>query len=397
MVTYKDVVLKTNFYKEQVLKEIVKKGLLPDENIVQDRVKNIDRFLALFRNTNIKSGDKFDAKKYNKDIKLIYQDLLFLYQLVYEVTAKEFNYSKAYMNSHLIELESIARQYKIRSRIEIESSFLGNTVFFQSSGFPMFNKDNELYIDLGKVNLRQGSRITWLFEAGGIMAQDALLGLKIGESISYIGAHNFISHTYKVPGNPVIKESYFKLDDEQTISHSFEIINNEIKPSYDNSYFIFGGENKIILKTANYKNETIEEVNKAYYTQEDFGKIEFHIYKGTYANFSFSKQPKSKNFEGLSIKDLKSHHKVSMEVEGGMGFSIETDGKIYAEKELGIVSNDMLFFPKQSAVKDFFIEENFPGDKVEYEAFLKIKGDNIDLLEIESVTIKELTEMEVKI
>ena len=396
MATYRDILLKTSFYKEQILKEMIKKGLPPDDKLVDEKVRNIDKFLALFDHEKIKPGTDFDVKKFNEELKLIQQDLLFLYRLMYELAIEEYTYTKAYVDSHLKELEGLARRYKLRSQIEMESTFLGETIFFQASGFNMFNKDNETYIDLGTISVREGSRVAWLFDANNVQAQNAVMGLKNGDEITYIGAHNYISDTFQVPGSPEIKDYFFNLDEDQIVNKEFEISAEGLEPSNNKQYIIFGGLDQMLVKSGNREIPVSKDSNDVFYTEET-GIIEFYIYNGTYANFSFSKQPTSKNFNGITIENLKRHHKVAMRIEDGIGFTVTTNGRIYAAREVGVIRDDKLYYPKKTDIRDFFIEENTPGNLIEYNAFLRVVNDDIDLADINSVAIKELTDMEVQL
>jgi hypothetical protein len=80
-----------------------------------------------------------------------------------------------------------------------------------------------------------------------------------------------------------------------------------------------------------------------------------------------------------------------------IGFDIETDGIIYGIKRQGAIKNNKLYFPEEVLTRDFFIEENTPGEEVEYNIFLKLIGENFEIVDINSVAIKEILSMEVDI
>ena len=98
---YKDVEKKLEYYKQLVLRELVKKGVYPDNELIESRLKSYDTHLAIFKNYDVVTGKLFNANEYNERLKLIYIDLTFLYELLYELTIIDHNKLQNFINSHL--------------------------------------------------------------------------------------------------------------------------------------------------------------------------------------------------------------------------------------------------------------------------------------------------------
>ena len=62
---YLDVEQKINYHKEQIIKEFIKKGIYPNNELIANKLNDINNYLALFKNYNIPEGTFFDTAKLN--------------------------------------------------------------------------------------------------------------------------------------------------------------------------------------------------------------------------------------------------------------------------------------------------------------------------------------------
>lgn len=394
MPIYKDILLKTQFYKERITKEMIKKGIFPDERIINEKIKNIDRFLSLFSYENVKPKEKFDLAKFKNDLALVYQDLVFLYKLLYEETVKEYEYTKAYADAHLKELENLSNQYWMRSKIEIDTTSLGETIYFKTGSFSFFNKDDKTYVDLGSVEIKDGSIVAFVFDAENINKEDATLILKNENEVLYLTPYNYVQDVLKMPGSPQANTFLYDLEESQIVNSAFEVVAEKLNPEEKRRYFIFGGPNQISVKTDFGKELVRIDQNNVYHIPNG-GFIDFYIYRGTYARFNFTKLPEEKNFKGNVIDRLSPYHHVKMQSEEEAAFYLLTDGKVYAEMREGIVKDEKLYYPSSSKARSFLIEEVISGPEKKYEAYLRISNKNEAPVHINYVAIKELNEFEV--
>ncbi|PTY93098.1 hypothetical protein [Heyndrickxia sporothermodurans] len=395
MATYKDILLKAAYYKEQVTKEMIMKGMFPDDRSIQDRVDRIDKFIALFSHSSVKANMDFDTESFKKALYLIYQDLSFLYQLLYEETKKEYEYVRSYADAHLKELENLAERYRLRSKLEIDSTSLGETILFQNSGFSIFNRDNAVYVDLGVIEVQEGSTLAVLFDANNVDTEQSLLGLQDSDGdIYYAAPYNYMQDTFKVPGEPVTASYSFDIDENQIVNTSFEVSAEGLAPTEKNQYLIFGGKDQVLFRNDVGRGVITKDENNSFYAREP-GTIELFIYKGTYANFNFTRQPEGKNFKGNSIEDLSDYHSIVIRSDGELAFNLMTDGEVFAVMKKGIVKSSKLYYPEQSDLRSFLVEEVKPGNTKQYNAFMKIINNNEEPVDINSIAIKELFALEV--
>ena len=388
---YKDEILKIEHYKDKIIKDLIKKGMPPNDEIINSRVKNIDTFLSIYKNIKASSKEKFKTKDYNQEINNICKDLEFLYILLYELTVREYESLYSFTESNLRELEGMAKTHFLRSRIETETSFLGKTVLFKDSQFLEVTKDSDTYISLGEIQLRKGSRIAWLIDSD-IDKSKTLLILKKDGELLYIGENSFISDTYKMPGNKIIEQYVYSMDDSQSVQNGFEILISETTISTEKDYKIYGGQNELTLIEGNGIISSIKKNSEGFeISSEKSGIIEFYISNSSYINFGFSKAPARKSFEGISIEKPLTIQKVNIEIEHGLDLIIETNGEIFATEERGIVKENRLYYPRRTAARDFLILEEKKGEYESYDAVVKI-FDDPELREIRSIVIKEIEE-----
>ena len=86
-----DIELKIKYYKEKIIKEYIEKGIYPDNNLIQSRLNNIELRLSIFKNPKIIEGSLFDTEEFNRCLNEIYNDLVILYTLLYNITVLEYN------------------------------------------------------------------------------------------------------------------------------------------------------------------------------------------------------------------------------------------------------------------------------------------------------------------
>lgn len=90
---------------------------------------------------------------------------------------------------------------------------------------------------------------------------------------------------------------------------------------------------------------------------------------------------------------MDTHQKITFEYDSGMAFDFTTDGIVYAEKEKGIVNNDVLYYPNNLDVPSYYIEEYNTEDKVTMPVTVtvsKLNNQEKDLT-INAIAVKELS------
>jgi hypothetical protein len=389
---YRDAVLKIDFYKAKIMQELSKRGVYPDDLTVQSRVNGIDNGLAVFRYMEATPGLEFDTEKYNTDMTYIWQDLYFLYRLVYELTVKEYVSLKSYVDCHLAELEDMARKYRYKTQLEIGSTALGKTIFFQANGYSASYKDDTMVIALGSITAAKGSRLACIFDADDISSDKVIFSFGNKNCSPYSYNQDF----FRVPGEARTVTHNFNLPTDLLINSSFQLNVANFKPKIDSQYIVFGGKDTVAQYDSSSNQTFIKKQQGNPCVVLKAGRIEFYVYKGTFINFDFSKQPLNKNFAETTVNNLKKHHKIVLECEANFVFDFVTDGQVYAVRRDGVVKDDKLYYPTAVQVHDFLIEEFLPGEIITYDNVVVTVIDvGNDPASINTIAIKELSSLEV--
>ena len=391
---YKDIELKIEYHKENILKEFIKKGIYPNNKSLASRISNIDTNLAIFKHYKVSEGSKFNVEEYNNALTHIMKDIEILYKTCFDLTVIEYNQQQEFINSHLDELITITDMYKKRAEFENSSTTLGKTLLFQNGEF-LFEKDNSTtVINLGTVSFEEATTCALFSNIHNAKESDLLFTLTRGDERLSVSPYNISSSTITIPGSKAIESYEFKIQPEQIVNGPLLIdIGEDI--NINNDYTIFGSKNNIFINNIKTNIHSLEEApsNLGSYTFTDRSYVNFYIVGGNSASFKFSKRPITTNFplEEPKLYNLNNIHHIFMEVDKDFSFSIELDkGSIYAIKDDGVINSGSLYYTGISAVTDFHILEEMSGSKVDYEVSFNIFNDNDSNFDIESIIIKEM-------
>lgn len=358
---YTDEIEKINYYKQRIIKNLSQNGIFPDNLIVEERLKDIDAALAILQYIPYSESEMFDTDKFNEDFQRIYDDLLILYKLAYQICIEDFERIKTYAETHLLQLEDLARKYEYKTKFEIDSTYLGNTIFFQANGFDIRQENGIAVIELGKIEVNNASKLACMFQADNIEDNQVVFSFDGNNCSPYSYNKDF----FTVNGDIKMQSYNYNLPDDLVNNTEFEMAIDNFIPNANNKYIIYGGSNMIY--------STLGLFRTFYEKQEDTpinltggGKVVFYVINGSFISFNFSKQPIKTNFDGTKIDNLDSHRKIVIEYYGDFTFDYITDGKVYAVREIGIMKNNKLYYPNNDAISDFLIEEYTEGNKTTY-------------------------------
>jgi hypothetical protein len=388
MSQYIDEIAKIRYYKQRIMQELTRVGIYPNTVAVNERLEDFDAKLALFTHAYIAAGETFDTDQFNEEFQLIREDLKIIYQLVYELAVERYEELRKYANTHMAEFNNMANKYLYKTKLEIDSTALGDTAYFQTSGYDITTEKSTAHIDLGPLEVHSGSRLACIFDADSIEPQNVVFSFDKQNCSPYSLNHDFLT----VPGAIKYNKYTYDMPDEETVN-AMRIMNlTGFTPSIENRYIIYGGRNQIATDSSYYEKE-----NGVALSFSDAGRITFYVVGGTFINFTFNKKPLSQNFTGTSIEQIDKHQKFTMEYDVGFVIDFATDGVVYATRENGIVRNGMLYYPTSSSVQTFYIEEYLMENKTSYKdvsVTISNLKDNRPLM-INTIAIKELTSLEV--
>lgn len=394
MEQYKDILLKTEFYKERIIKELIKSNVPITDERIDERIKRIDKSVAIFNHQNVYPEDYFDTEAFNTALQEIEQDLIILYRIAYELMCEKYNQVYSKINARLNDLLGMSQHYKALAEIESGSTVLGNNIYFSSSNFKYSQTDNVLNIDLGELQIRGGSRLTFLVKGHDILKGQAYLLLERSSSEPMqLAPYNDSQDTIKTVGDYIVNDYEIEINEDVVIDTTFEITNEDLTPSVDAEYFAFNYEDHVNA-ISDESNLFVERTDENYEVTGE--TVRFYIVNGTYAKFNFSIAPMYKNFDGYEIDNMSSMQKIEFNTQSSYGeivFSVDTDGRIFGDMQSAVVEDEKLIYPEPSESRAFLLKEIKRNDPETYTGTVKIIDGNIE--NIDSIAIKELTSMEV--
>lgn len=392
---YKDIYKKFCFHKEEIIKSLLKQGTYPDEGIVKELSANIDYRLALFKSYIFMPGSKVNVKLLNDSLQNINTDLTFLYEILTEVYTNEFSKLNTYVESHLSYLDSLIDKYEKRAKEETNSTTFGRTVYFESNNFDIENHDNQTIIDLGDIELLNGSTIGCFANINNTESKDISFSF---ESIEEEKKFNTLAYNYNnskvlVPGELAVNTKDLELSKDFIIKDN--VVINTVKVDINNEYKIMGGKDHLLVKNLENMQEYLCEM-PTFDTPVRIpfrAHLSFYLIDGSEFEYRFNTRPIHTNFSlNNSTVNIQNHDNyVFMEVPEGFTFALSPlSGTMYAVKENAIIKDNSLYYYGNKDVKTLQVREYVRSNKTKYRCKVYITTEEINNIEIDSIYIKEL-------
>ena len=366
---YLDQIKKLTFLRDRIAGAFTLQGVIPNRALVEQKLNEIDAKLSLAKYTPVEESTKFNTKDFNEFFQYIYEDLLIIHQLIYDIAKNKFGRTQAYIDTHLKELEQLAYRYQLKSSFETSATTIGKTVFFQSSGFAPKSKYGYVTYDLGKVQVSKGSTISFYVEGRGFDLSDVTFSLS--DTIKGV-PYKINSSTVKIPGEQTYTTYEYTIPNDIKITQGHALAPTGLEPNQSKKYIIFGGKNHVMAGKEFYQKPIKKEESTFLELLDPIGEVSFYLVGGSYVSFDFIKKPLSQNFSGTEVR-ADSSRKISFEYQGPFSFNYVTDGTIYATKHLGTVKSNSLFYPSVGNLRDFRIEEYSDQAIQEYNLQVTIK------------------------
>lgn len=393
---YLDVEQKINYHKEQIIKEFIKKGIYPNNELIANKLNNINNYLALFKNYNIPEGTFFDTAKLNKQVKLIYNDFIILYDILYKLQQKEYYNLQCYINSYINEFYSIVKLYKDKADYDTHHTSLDKTLLFKNSSFDITNENSTTILDLGNITLEDTSTIACIANINNIDVNNIMFKFINNENILSVAPYNYLNESLIIPGEKDIKEYEITLNEDENISNPL-CLNIDKELENKNKYIILGGKNKLLINNVSDSNYSLLDSDQGlgdnYFKKHTI--IDFYVYKGDYISFNYNKKPLKTNFPITSdnIKINKDIEHFYIECDEDFTFNVTLNtGTIYALKENGVINNKQLYYTGIIPAYDYLVLEEQENNTHDYNVKLYIYNDNNNDFDIDNIIIKQLSE-----
>lgn len=339
---------------------ITSSGAYPTPSMVQEELDDIDTELSIFRTTFKKGGDTFDVDDYNQKLGQVYQDLLILYQTVYELSVTEYNELKNEVDRQLQDLETYAQKAYQRSMMETTNLF-GTTLYFASSGFKQEYENGTITIPIDTIQAHEQARLACIVDGANNLPYDSMY-FEINKT--RIKPYNYNEDYYTVPGESNTKIYKYTLNTDKK-AYTFPLSIDKFVPKNSNKYTVFAGKDNIVTLSDTSHAETIaaKEANMAL----SFPKtctLSFWVYNATDIQFEFDRNPIRTNFNGTRIASPDKKQKIEIELAANTVMDIKTDGDIYAYLDTPFLSDDTLYTYRRKDIYDYLLEEISETDTV---------------------------------
>lgn len=391
---YKDMLLKMQYHKNNIIQSFIKRGYFPKSNEIANKLQQVNIRLALFEKYVFTPGQKFDTKQINYMLEMLYKDITFLYEIINRIQEEELNKMLLNIETHMINLESLATHFKKRANEEINGTALGTTLLFKTDKWDIDYNDDKVKISLGELELIQGSEISCFANINNADKRNILFKFVSQDSKYNFTAlpYNYNNDTYLVPGEMAVK------DKEITLSEDFNInseINIPFETNIQNSYKILGGKNKMIVTNKETNAITVEDIptyDKPFVAAKNCF-ISFYIEGKGIVEYNFNKKPFHSNFsiQNGSINITNNIQKIFLDVEEGFicYFDIPSDSLGWATLENAMVYDKYLTYNGIILVRDFKVKEYIKDKKTKYNIEVIINENDKDEV-IDSICIKEV-------
>lgn len=395
---YKDVEAKLKFYKEQIIQDMVNKGIFPDTTTIDNKLKEIDTSISIFKNDiTIKKGSNFNTDDIRNKALYIFNDIKILYEILLDNSYKELLKLENYASSKMTELKNKTKNSLDKASIESNISSLGKTLLHLSSPFE-FKKDNSsTYIDLGNHSLTVGSSISGLVYGTNVDNKNIKFILSNENNKIYMTPYNINQDLILIPGE-IQSNKYSSTIIPLEYENSYMVLEKEDKDISNKIYKCFIGKGKAVVRNSFTKTDPMVYELSGFMpislSSESAGGyiVEFYTVDATSVNFTFNKRPIAANFplNSNTVSGLDRIHHFVIEVDNEIAFTCETDnGSIYACVEDGIINNNTVIIRNKNKITDISIEEYDTNKSEEYNISLLIEDDNNDT-DVDTIIIKEI-------
>lgn len=391
------MIKKYHYYKNIVIKNYIEKGIYPNNSQIEKTINRIDLALPILQDYAIHEGSNFDTDKYNDTLTQIYTDLKYLYEITNDLAVSKLNYLKAYINSHLIDIQNKANAYNMRALIEKNSSTLGEMLVYKANVYPTII-DNQCVIELGKnIELTRQSKLACILNADNISNDDIIFNFtntQTGQEYNS-NIYNVANIPFTVPGVLIPNKYSVSFNENENISSQTKMSLENSTYSKTSDYNIYSGKNKCIIKNAETGACTVSDIpiNTAC-TIEEHSYIEFYVLDGNDIVFTFNKKPINTNFQLQNNRaNVTTNKRVFIECDKGFVFNISIDsGTIYAHQNtLKTINSDNILINNPHKLYDFLIYEYEKSKNTDlYDIQVIINNINTQYINIKNIIIKEL-------
>ena len=254
---YYDQLYKIQLYKNMAEQALIKQGEFPNKGTVDNIVSRIDLRYSVLDHQTINTNDSFNAEAWNKELYLLYSDILILYKTLFINELDEYTKIKSMVDGYISSLEELASKCDSLTKMHTESTSLGNTIYFQSSGVDIItdtlstSKSVSVRLPADIMSYPE-AKLIYNIRGTGFYPYESYLDITQKDFTSkYLPEYSKNGDWYKVPGEIKEKTYYYTADDSIIGSYMFTLPSSLIEVNENNTYKCYAGKDKISILSNN--------------------------------------------------------------------------------------------------------------------------------------------------
>ena len=388
---YQDDALKIAYYKQEIIKEMSRLGMAPNQLGIKQRLEEIDEKVAIFRYASNDKGEKIDVAALKTAFTAIAMDLSILYKAIVTYRRNELLQLSEYVDTRLSALEQTATQYETALSNDLACTSLGKAIYVQTSNYQWTYNNGIFKLPMPDIATLENKKLCFLLGATDNVKGNTLLKFTM-KDIKYVCSPFDIStKTIATPTADNLTEYTFTRNNDLTAGSLLLLNCDKLTVLPEKKYTILAGKGKLLQTTATTKNiascnmhETIASDNVSTFT--------FTVYKGTFLRIDTTAEPDWSNINVNAEVKSNTIQQVKLKMPKGSAWKVTTDGTVYAYCEDGVVTNKKLYYPGNEAgsITDFLVLEKETDKKITISnVSVEITADTAVFPSISYIAIKE--------
>ena len=360
---YQEDALKLEYYKTEMIKEMARLGMSPNQLGITQRLAFIDEKLSVYRYSANKSGQQIDTKALKSAFNAIAMDLVVLYQAIINYRRSELKELKEFVEAKLSSMEKAADQYEVALSNDLACSALGKAIYIQTSNYNWSYRNGLFTLLLPNIKTSQNKALYFFLGAEEETRENALLSFTMDEE-SY-AAMPFGDATRAVKTTKADNTKTYNFTKNTELSSGSILINCDgLAVDKDKRYTILAGKNYCLQDVGLTQQEIHCNMHESIPSDVN-SEFSFTVYGGTYLRIDTSAAPIWSNLDTNKEVAIKKLQEVKFSMPLNSAWQIMSDGTVYAYSSTGVIEENKLYCPSSKAgnMTDFLVLEK-EEDKV---------------------------------
>lgn len=388
---YQEDALKIAYYKKEIIKEMARLGMAPNQLGIKQRLDEIDEKIAIFRYASNDKGEKVDIAALKTAFAAIAMDLSILYKAIITYRRNELLQLSEYVSTRIAALEQTATQYETALSNDLACTSLGKAIYVQTSNYNWTYNNGIFDLPLSDITTLENKKLCFLLGATDEVKENTLLKFTMNGTEYACKPFDVSAKTVATPVADNLTEYTFTRSGDLAAGSLLLLNCGGLTADAEKKYTILAGKGKLLQANSTSK-ETISCNMHETISSDNASTFTFTIYKGTFMRIDTTAEPSWSNIDVNTEIKTGTVQQVKLKMPKGSAWQVTTDGTVYAYCEDGIVTNGNLYYPSSEAgsISDFLIlEKEADKEIILSDISLQISADTAVFPAISYIAIKE--------